>query len=879
MTGERVPSAILVQATTALDLSSTDPVRARRMAESVRAMANGNTEAASVAEQALGMAYAAQGRLTDAEQHLRTAIDLADDGGLAACAAEARGALGYVLTLTGRTEDALRELDRAAPALQGQAAARLQMQRALVLTEISRFDEAAAGYGAALATLRGAGGDDLIEAAVRNNRSILRVHRGDWRGAEEDLRRAEALYTLTGHSGRTATVYHNRGLAAAVRGDLPAALSAYDEAAERYRAAGRSPGLLPIERAEALLSVRLVAEARQAAEAAVVEFARQRNAVDLVQARLLLAEASLVDGDPEAALAEAERARRSSIRQGRAGWAALSSHLSLRARWEGGQWTAATLSSGRRTVAALTKAGWVVAALDARLIVARIAIELGRLTVARRELAEAGRARRVGPAQVRARAWHATALLRLCDGDRRGADAALRAGMRVLDRFRASLGATDLRAHASGHAGELAGLGLRLAVESGHPEPVLRWAERWRAGALRLRPARPPDDDELARDLAELRQVVVDLGSTTDPRGLLRRQAALEETIRSRARHATGVQTPGPEALPTLGTLSATLGSSALVEYLSLAGQLYAVVIVGGRIRLHELGPIADAERELAALLFGLRRLGYQIGTARSLAAAEERAEHSAQRLDALLLGPLRADIGDRPLVIVPTGSLHAMPWPVLAGCAGRPVSITPSASLWHRAATTVTDSDGRRVLASGPGLPHATAEVAALARRYPGSSRFTGRRAQVDSVRAALDGAELGHIAAHGHLRADNPLFSSLQLVDGPLTVYDLERLGRPPRHIVLSACNSGLPAVHPGDELLGLASALLAMGTRSLVAAVVPVPDSASRPLMLRFHQLLDEGHRPAAALAGAQQDLSGRGTPASRVAAIGFVCFGAG
>lgn len=864
-------SPALVTAYAAVDLAFSDPVRARALAESARTAANGDVEPVAVAEQALGLACLSVGRLTDSERHLRLAIGVAEGADLGATAAKMRGVLGYVLTLTGRTAEGLREMDRALPELTGASAARLLMQRALVLTEASRFDDAAAGFTDALDTLRRAGGDDLIEATIRNNRSILLARQGDWRGAEDDLRRAEEVFTATGHSGRTAMVYQNRGLAATVRGDVPAALTAYDEAAQRYRAAGMDHGLLPIERAEVLLSVRLVAEARQATAAAVAEYARRGNAVDLVQARLLLAKIALVEGDPDAALREAERARRSALTQNRPGWAALASYLSLRARWDLGRRGAATLRSGTRTVAALADTGWLVAALDARLIVARLAIESGRDDIARQELTGVNWS---GPAEVRARAWHATALLRLCDGDRQGADSALRAGVRVLDRFRASLGASELRAHASGHTSELTGLGLRLAVESGRPDSVLRWAERRRACALRLRPARPPDDVELAADLAALRQVVVDLATTTtDPRALLRRQAALEEAVRDRARHAVGVHMPGADALPSISALGAALGSSALVEYLDLAGRLYAVVVVDGRVRLHELGAVADVERGLGELRFGLRRLAYELGS------HTDRVDRGARKLDAVLLEPLREVIGDRPLVIVPTGPLHEMPWPILPSCHGRPVSVTPSAALWHRAATTTSTGDGRRVVVSGPGLPHAAAEVSVLARRYPDAQRFTGRKARVDAVIAALDGAELGHIAAHGRFRADNPLFSALQLADGPLTAYDLERLDRPPRRIVLSACDSGRSTVHPGDEVLGLASVLLALGTSTLVATVIPVPDRASRPVMLRFHRFLDAGLRPAHALAEAQRQLAGRGTAASRVATIGFVCFGAG
>ncbi len=864
-----------MRAHAALELAVTEPARAVRLASG---LANGAPEVAAVAGRALGMAYTALGRLVPAERHLRAAIGSADGASLTGRAAEARGSLAYVLTLAGRTADALAEIEVAAPVLRDVPAARLAMLRALILTELARFDEAVAGFAQALEILARAGGDDVLEADIRTNRSILRAHLRDWQGADEDLRRAAAAYTASDHSGRMAMVCHNRGLAAAVRGDLPAAFAAFDEAAVRYRAAGRDLGLLPVEHAEALLSVRLVGEARAAAELAIAEYSRQHNAVDLVQARLLLAQAALLSDDPATARAEAERARRSAVRQRRPGWVALAAYVVLRARWAAGERDPAALRSGRRAVAALAAAGWLAAAMDARLIVARTALALGRTGIATRELAAAAPARSTGPAELRARAWHALALLRLANGDPRGARAALRAGMRVVDAFRASLGAAELRVHASGHAAELAELGLRLALESGRAGQVLLWAERWRAGALLLRPARPPDDAALAADLAQLRQVAVDLATAAaaggDPAPLLRRQSTVEQRVRARSRHASGTHAPVPPVVAT--ALRAALGERALVEYVEHAGTLWAVTVAGGRTRLRTLGPVAAVAEQVDALRFGLRSAGYRLGSARSAAAAVTLITRRAQRLDRLLLAPLAADLGERELVIVPTGPLHALPWPALPGCAGRPVSVAPSAALWHRAQRTA--SHGHRVFAAGPGLPHATAEVAALARRRSGL-RFTGRRARAEAVTAALDGAGLAHIAAHGTFRADNPLFSALHLADGPLTVYDLERLATPPRHLVLSACDSGLPAVHPGDELLGLAAALLGLGTRSLVATVVPVPDRTSRPLMLRLHRHLDAGLGPAAALHRAQRDIARQDDVLARVTALGFVCFGAG
>src|SRR5664280_680735 len=204
-------------------------------------------------------------------------------------------------------------------------------------------------------------------------------------------------------------------------------------------------------------------------------------------------------------------------------------------------WPPALLRAGRRTVADLAAAGWLAPSVDAQLLVARTALALGRPETARRDLAAVGSRRRRGPADLRARAGHGEALLRLAAGDRRGAIRALQAGLRVLDALRATLGATELRAAVSYHGTDLAKTGLAMALASRQPAGVLLWSERWRASALRARPVRPPDDAELTGLLAELRR----LGAAVDdagraghgPRPLLHRQATVEVAVCRAARH------------------------------------------------------------------------------------------------------------------------------------------------------------------------------------------------------------------------------------------------------------------------------------------------------------------------------------------------------
>ena len=164
------------------------------------------------------------------------------------------------------------------------------------------------------------------------------------------------------------------------------------------------------------------------------------------------------------------------------------------------------------------------------------------------------------------------------------------------------------------------------------------------------------------------------------------------------------------------------------------------------------------------------------------------------------------------------------------------------------------------------------------IAARYPQAEVFTGGAATVADVGVAIDGAGLAHVAAHGTLRSDNPLFSAIELVDGPATVYDLEQLDRPPAVLVLSTCNSAVNAVRAGDETIGLGSALLSLGTATVVSAVVPIPDADVVDIMDVFHLRLARGESPAAALYAARQVVDAS-QPAALAATAAFVCVGAG
>jgi CHAT domain-containing protein len=262
---------------------------------------------------------------------------------------------------------------------------------------------------------------------------------------------------------------------------------------------------------------------------------------------------------------------------------------------------------------------------------------------------------------------------------------------------------------------------------------------------------------------------------------------------------------------------------------------------------------------------------------ARLAAAVAAATRRDAAALAGAVLSPVLGLVGDRDLVVVPTGILTTVPWAVLPGCAGRPVTVAPSATAWHtarrRLGTARQPGPGRAqqaaLLVAGPGNARGDAEVRAIAALRPGAAVLTGAAATPAATLAGLAAADIAHLAAHGRHQAENALFSTLELAGGPLLGYDLQRAARAPSMVVLSSCDLGLTDVRPGDETFGMVTALLTAGAGTVVASVARVADDTAMATMAGYHQAAAAGRTPAAALAAALQ----------RETTAGFVCFGAG
>ena len=879
-----VGTELAEQAREALRLAEARPAESAARSGQIARQARQEHDLAalSIAERALGVAALQLEDPDAALRHLRAAMRLGRQAGSAELAAEAQLRLAFALNVRGHGRRALREIEAALASLTGVARARAQAQRAAILNQLGRLDEALPDYQAALTVLRRAD-DHVWVQRVLYSRAVLYGYRQEFTAAENDLYEAADLCAKFELDLSLGFVHQNLGWISGLRGDVPAALHYLDLAEERLRAHGAPVGELLADRSELLLSVRLLPEALQAAAEAVGEFEEQHRHIVLPEARLLLAQAAILDGEAGRGLSQALAAVREFGQQGRLRWAALARFTVLRARLATGAGTdrrsTVSVRSLERAADDLAGAGWASSALSARLL-AWLAAQRGWTSRARAQFELAARWRGRGTAVQRAQAWHAEARRRWIDGDGSGARAAVRTALRVTDEHRDGLGATDLRAHASGHRAEVATFGLRMAFDSGQPARVLEWAEQGRASHLTLRPVRPPSDPVLAAALSDLRATVSEIfrlrGSGGNTATLARRQLELERRIRDYHRRLPAGQANARSRARLVPMLRGALREAALLEFVELDGTLYAVTVAGGRIRLCPLGPAARAADLIDRVRFALHRLARHQPSEASKDAARVLLADAAERLDDLLLRPVARETADRPLVVVPTGALQSLPWSILPSCHGRPVTVTPSAALWSGGRPDQgRPGNGPVLVAAGPGLPGADAEARAVSALHRVTA-LTGPAATVDAVTARLNGASLAHLAAHGRIHPNNPLFTSLTFADGPLTVYDVERISQAPQVVVLSACDVGRSAVRAGDEIMGLSATFLALGARHVVASVVPVPDAETVPLMIAFHRRLADGQPPMSALAGAQQQL-GAGQPAAMAAAAGFVSIG--
>jgi tetratricopeptide (TPR) repeat protein len=807
---------------------------------------------ASVAHQAAAIVLREFGDVKAGVRELREALRLARRTGSADREADVLASLGVALVYAGRTAAGLAAFDQAVRGSTGVLTARVLVRRAIVLVTLGRYAAALEDLRPALVALRRAE-DQLYTARALNTRAMAYVMLGLTSRADADFVAAGKLFAEVGQELEAVYSNGNRALAAFTSGDLPAALAFLDAATPLYQKLKVPTTSLHIDRCAVLLAAGLAGDALTEATAAVAEMEQLRGrTTKKAELLLMAANCALAAAQPQIAQDWAEAAYRLYRSQRSAWWQAHAARVLVEARYQAGPASATLLSEAVRAAKRLDAVS-ASAAAQAHLLAGRIALDLDRPDQAERHLVAAARARRRGPALARVSGWLGEALRAEAAGRPGPMLAACRRGLDVLDEHQLTLGASELRAQATVHGAELATLAQRHAAQAGRPRLLLARTERWRATAQAVPSVRPQADAELNAGLAALRSVTRKLDQARSQgkpsTSLQREQQRLEGVVRASSLRVHGAEGVSQPPFRTADLLD-ELGPAQLIEIVDIDGDLYVLSCRAGTVRQFAAGHTADALKAADFARFALRRLarsrpGDDPGSALAVLTA------AGPRLEQALLGPAVRHLGGGPVIIVPTGKLHPIPWALLPALRDRVVSVAPSASAWMRARRAPEPGHRHVTLARGPGLATDGAEVPLVARIYDDVAVLDNTAATADKVLSALDGAWLAHIAAHGIFRADSPLFSSLRMHDGPLTVYDFERLDRAPYRLVLSSCDSGVLAPAGANELLGLVSSLLPLGTAGILAAIVPLNDQAVVPLMVDLHRHLRAGQTLAESL----------------------------
>ena len=794
------------------------------------------------------MRLANQGRHSAATRTLLAAQDLAEDVNLRARIA---GTLAFIKSRTGSPLEGERMCVEAMamPGIDDHTYALLAGQLGALAEQAGRYDDSEKWLTKGIQALE----EDSEELAnLLVNRSLVNMRRLRLPAASQDAARASVIFGALGQPVAQAQAQHNEGYLALLAGDLVTAMRTMSAARGALVAASPAfAAVCDVDRAEVLRDAGHPIEAERILAQAATMFGRQRMPQSRAEAEYHLAR-SLLAHDPVRARPVARRAGQRFRIVGSESWASRADAVRMRAELSGGQ----VMRMGHRVPAPRH--------LPAHDEVDVASVELERFgfggeAAALRMTHELWRARQSGGDGGRSRVLRvpATAPLevRLLAHEVRAAHASARgrhtvarrhaaAGLDELATWLSDFGSLDLQTSAVMQGNGLMGLGLDSAVRSGRPDVVFEWSEWARHMSAQVIPLRPPPDEQLAEDLAELRVLRSEGGDWQfDPRA-----RELRDRVRERQWSTTGSAAIQPRA--TLDELQAALDDeTALLSYV-FSGDLLTVLVV---TRAHATLVPVDEWRGIRNAIPGLRSDLDMSATIRGRMGEVVRRsldDRLATLSGALLDRAIGLADARRYTITVP-GLLGGIPWSMLPGLAGRPFTLAVSASRWVRLREPVAPP-ARAGFAFGPHVPRAQEEVEAAAAAWSQATSLAD--ATVDEVTSLASEVDVLHIAAHGRHSSDNAMFSGLELADGPLFGYDVDRMPRTPATVVLSACEAGRSSVRWGEEAVGMTRAWLHAGTRCVIAAPVVVADDDACELLGATHEGLAAGMPPSEALAAA-------------------------
>lgn len=481
-------------------------------------------------------------------------------------------------------------------------------------------------------------------------------------------------------------------------------------------------------------------------------------------------------------------------------------------------------------------------------------------------------------------------------------DSAIRMGYEAVksaERVRSTLAPEPLRSAFAAERSSVYGDLVVNLLRAGRREAAFQVSDRARSRGLL---------EHLAGARASARAGVGNLAAADE---LLRRIDALVEALRNSEPGRQPVRGEDAESAPVQTQLAAARAEyEALLLRASTSDKRATAVAGVGTVSLENVRNLLAPDEVLIeyfvtgdrVLAFAVRREG--LATVEARVNETELAErvrllhdlwsrpegwHAAlpvsEALYKILLEPLRSQpwfASARRLVIVPHGVLSRTPFAALRDGRTRRfagedfgMAFAPSALAFSE----LRRRDARfqfadRAWGFAPftrELPGSVLEVRSFAATVMNARALTGGDANESSLRRALQERGIVHIATHGVLNRQHPLFSRMDFQrgrgnreddDGRLEVREL--LGLPVRSslVFLSGCETGageswLPEPVRGSGELTLSQAFLLAGAGSVVSTLWRIDDVGASVFAGRFYRHL-KGHGAAEALVLAQREM---------------------
>jgi CHAT domain-containing protein len=755
--------------------------------------------------------------------------------------------------------------------------ARLELNLGNLYHRQDRFEQALACYEQAYAEFRAQQNVDGIGAAL-GNMSMCLITLNDFARALDTYQQARAYCAEHGMSGLVSLADYNIAYLHYFRGQYGRAIEALRatrEACERQGDAYRG-ALCYLDQSEIYLELNLAEDAAEMAAEAQAAFEKLGMGYEAARASSFLAIANGQLGKVFRALELFAQARARFVKERNQVWPALLDLYQALLHFETGR-----LPEARRFCLAALEAfdaskARASKAVLCRLLLARLALRGGELETARAECARA--ASSFAAEELPALAFQLHFVRgQIEEAARRPAQAqqAYLAAQQALETLRSSLRGEELKIAFAKNKLEVYERLVELSLRQGAQgvADAYRYVEQAKSRSLLdliVRGAPAPSQglagkSELVRRVGELREELnwyyhrIEAEQLA-PESRAERLQRLQTEVQARedqllralrelpAQDGETMSLYVPTSLPLPELRQALPEDALLVEYFRVGDRLLAFVVGPDLLEVVPVGLVARVRQ-------ALRLLQFQLAWARPMPGRQSKALQEShlqatrahlQELYAELLSPLAKRLRARHLVFVPHDVLHYVPFHALHDGERHlidsfTVSYAPSASILALCQRRAPRREGAALVLGvpDPRAPCILQEVQSVAAQVPRAEVFLGAAADERLLRERGEQARIIHIASHGNFRADNPMFSSIRLGGGHLTLYDLYHMKLPAELITLSACVSGLNVIAAGDEVLGLARGFFSAGAASLVAALWDVPDESTAMFMQAFYE----------------------------------------